>query len=329
MVIPVWVALWQQNFTSVRSLLDFCNIQPADRNHILAHSSFPINVPKRIAEKMEKGNYNDPLFRQFVPFIHEEQHTEGFAEDPLHEAQAQCTKKLLNKYKGRALVITTPACGMHCRFCFRRHYPYTRENISFEEEVAWLSSHQEIDEVILSGGDPLALSTSQIEALCTALNSIPHIKRLRIHTRFPIGIPERIDQELLLCLKKCKQQLFIVLHVNHPKEIDDDVRSAASQLLCQKIPLLSQTVLLRGVNDSVETMASLMETLGNAGIIPYYLHQLDRVEGAAHFEVPVGEGLRLVEGLRNRLSGFLVPRFVQEVAGEDSKKPITQKDFLS
>jgi EF-P beta-lysylation protein EpmB len=323
MDIPLWRTIWQRNFTHILPFLDFCAIEHTDRKDILTRSPFSFSVPERLAKKIEKGNINDPLFRQFVPFKAEEQCAEGFQEDPLDESAARCSEKMLHKYRGRALVVTTQSCGMHCRFCFRRHYAYSQGNSDFHEEITWLQRHEEIDEVILSGGDPLALPTHTLGTFLSALNAISHIKRLRIHTRFPIGIPERIDHNLLQCLQKSAQQLFVVLHVNHPRELDDDVQQSFSHLLRLGIPLLSQTVLLRGVNDSVDVLKSLMTALGNSGVIPYYLHQLDRVNGAAHFEVPAQKGLQLIESLRSILSGYLVPKFVQEVAGEPCKKAVT------
>ncbi len=329
MDIPQWHTIWQRNFTRVIPFLDFCQISPSDRLQILSSSPFPINVPERIAKKIEKGSIDDPLFRQFAPLMAEETATAGFDADPLHETTAHCTENILCKYHGRALIITTRACGMHCRFCFRRHYPYCQGPSDFHDELSWLHDHHEIDEVVLSGGDPLAQPTSHLERLLSALGKISHIKRIRLHTRFPIGIPERIDDELLSSLQKIPQQLLVVLHVNHPKELDDEVIVSLSRLRRLGIPLLSQTVLLRGVNDRVEILESLFSTLGNAGIIPYYLHQLDRVLGAAHYEVPVQKGLALVEALRGRMSGYLVPQYVQEVAGRPCKMAVSTAITLS
>ena len=320
--LPPWQAIWQRNFTRIDALLDFCQIAPSDRRTILHRPSFPLSVPERIAKKMEKGNINDPLFRQFVPIAAEGMSADGFYQDPLGESSAQRSKKILHKYRRRALIITTSACGMHCRFSFRRHFPFCQPSSDFCEELAWLKEHPEIDEVILSGGDPLAQPTTQLFHLMAALASLSSIKRLRIHTRFPIGIPERIDDELLTCLQKSRQQVYIVIHVNHPREVDDDVVAALRQIMRLQIPILSQTVLLRGVNDSVDVLEQLMTTLGNAGILPYYLHQLDRVHGAAHFEVPVGHGLSLIEELRTRISGYLVPQYVREEAGKPCKMAI-------
>jgi EF-P beta-lysylation protein EpmB len=318
----LWNDVWKRNFTNLPALLDFCEISPEDRQKIVICPAFSINVPERLVKKMEKGNINDPLFRQFVPFKSEEETIEGFCEDPLHEASARCSERVLQKYAGRALIVTTQSCGMHCRFCFRRHYPYTQSTEGFDNEIAWVSKNKEISEVVFSGGDPLALPPRQFEKMVISFNEIPHVKRLRFHTRIPIGIPERIDQGLLECLQRSLKQIYFVVHINHPREMDMDVQQSLSQLLRIKIPVLSQTVLLRGVNDSEEVLCSLMETLGNSAIIPYYLFQLDRVKGAAHFEVPVQEGLRLMRDLRKRLPGYLVPRFVQEVAGEPSKAPL-------
>ena len=209
---------------------------------------------------------------------------------------------------------------MHCRFCFRRHFPYACSKDDFSQELTWLESHPDIDEVILSGGDPLAMPERDLEDLLDAIDSIQHIKRIRFHTRFPIGIPERIDDRFVMSLQKLRKRLVFVVHVNHQKEIDDEVRKGFSRLSHLGIPLLSQTVLLRGVNDSDDVLESLMSVLGDLGVIPYYLHQLDRVEGASHFEVSLQKGMGLVKSLHKRLPGYLVPRYSREIPGEEGKK---------
>ncbi len=323
MAVSQWQKIWQRNITSVTALLDFCHIMPADRQNIVLHPSFPISVPERLANKIEKGNINDPLFRQFVPCKDEEQDTAGFVPDPLGEASAQCTDKLLHKYCRRTLILTTQACGMHCRFCFRRHFAYAPETAEYEKELSWLRDHPEIDELILSGGDPFALPTNRLERLVDNVNGLPQIQRLRIHTRFPLGIPERIDDGLLQCLRKASQRVVIVVHVNHPRELDKEVTDSLSRLRMLGIPLLSQTVLLRGVNDTIDTLEALVVALGNAGILPYYLHQLDHVQGTAHFHVDIRHGLHLIAQLRERVSGYLVPQYVREEPGKPCKMALS------
>jgi len=313
----MYTDIWKQNFTNTSDLLSFCQI---DLEKALLSPDFPCNVPKRIAEKIEKGNSDDPLFLQFVPQRAEQIHTEGFTLDPLEEEQAQITPCLLQKYQGRALLITCPSCCMHCRFCFRRHFSY--QTTTFTEELAWLEQHDEIEEVILSGGDPLSLSTPALSKLFERLNCIDHLQRIRLHSRFPIGIPERIDQELLELFSQCPKQIIFVLHINHPRELDEEVASRLSLLQRAGIPILSQTVLLKGVNDSLETLQELMRTLSNNAIIPYYLHQLDPVDGVSHFHVLDERAKTIVTELHKTLSGYMVPRLVQELPGKSAKQPL-------
>jgi len=314
-----WQKIWRTNFTSVSSLLDFCEIAPAQRVHILDAPSFPCSVPRRFAEKMEKGSIDDPLFRQVMPLKEELMTKEEFANDPLKEESFQLSPCLMQKYHGRALLVTTSDCCMNCRFCFRRHFPYST---SLPTDKDYLSISKETDEMILSGGDPLALPTKQLEEIFSQLEKIPHIQRIRIHTRFPIGIPERIDDELLSLFAGCRKQIILVLHVNHSRELDEEIASSLRKITALNIPILTQTVLLQGVNDSVPALAELMQAVSNIGVIPYYLHQLDRVQGAAHFEVPVSKGQELIAELQKRLSGYMVPKYVQEVPGKESKAPI-------
>ena len=299
--------------------MEFCRIREADEPLLLFDPSFPVSLPRRLAQKIEAGNIYDPIFRQFVPFRDESISVGGFLCDPLLESTDRPCSNLLHKYFGRALLIASSGCGMHCRFCFRRHFPYAGQE-SFSEELSYLQAHQEIEEVILSGGDPLALSTEALAGLLTQLEAITHIRRIRIHTRFPIGIPERIDEELLRLLAAIGKPIVLSLHVNHPHELDDDVRAALLRLRSIGVMLLSQTVLLKGINDSVRVLSGLMSSLIQAGVLPYYLHQLDRVEGAHRFEVPIQDGLVLMEALRATLPGYMVPRYVQERHGEPGKK---------
>ena len=306
----------------MQEIIEFCRVREADEPFLLLDPAFSVSLPRRLAQKIEPGNIYDPIFRQFVPFRDEAVPVGGFLCDPLCESTARPCSNLLHKYFGRALLIAASGCGMHCRFCLRQHFPYASRD-SFSEELVYLQSHQEIDEVILSGGDPLALPTYALMDLLTRLEAIPHIRRIRIHTRFPIGIPERIDEELLRGFSAIAKPIVVSLHVNHPKELDDDVRSSLQRLRSIGAMLLSQTVLLKGINDSVHVLSWLMSALVQAGILPYYLHQLDRVEGAHRFEVPIHEGLVLMETLRATLPGYMVPRYVQERHGEPGKTILT------
>ena len=299
-------------------LLDFLQLSPLFRRQILFSPRFILNLPRRLAEKMEKNTLNDPIFKQFVPLIDETEKNAHYLLDPVQDQSFQKTKKLLQKYNGRALFVTTSACAMHCRFCFRQNYPYETESDHFEKELSYLAQDATIEEVILSGGDPLSLSDDKLLHLLTAFNQIDSIKRIRFHTRFPIGIPERINASFLDVLKSSKKQILFAIHVNHAKELDDEILFALKQIQHLGIPLLSQSVLLKGVNDEKEALLMLTKTLMNAGIIPYYLHLLDPVQGAMHFDSN-SKGIELIRYIQDNLSGFGVPRLVKEEPGKKSK----------
>lgn len=313
--------LWQQilrtNFIKIELLAEFLQLELAP---IL--TKFPLNLPLRLAQKIEKGNRHDPILRQFLPLQDELIKQEGFGADPVGDVAARESGKLLHKYVGRALLMPTSACAMHCRYCFRREFDYETSVKGVEKEFDILSNDKSIDEVILSGGDPLSLSNSQLKNIILRLETFPHVKRIRFHTRFPIGIPERINDAFLDILQQSRFQFFFVIHSNHPRELDSDIFQALKKIMKLGIPVLNQSVLLRGVNDSAATLKELFELLVNHGVIPYYLHQLDRVEGAAHFETPEPAGIELIEALKNELSGYAIPRYVREVAGEKSKSYI-------
>lgn len=309
-----WRQIQRENFTNGKDLASFLNL----KEDIPHFSFFPLNVPKHLAEKMEKGNPNDPLLLQFLPSNKESQTIPGFVEDPVADRDYQKTPRLLKKYKGRALLITTSACVMNCRFCFRQNYPYLSDK-NFTQEIDIIQNDPTITEVILSGGDPLSLSDETLHSLIISLEKIPHLNLLRFHTRFPIGIPERITPEFLDILEKTRLQPIFVLHTNHPNELDDFLFTALKKI---PAPILTQTVLLKGVNDNIETLKTLFLTLVNHGILPYYLHQLDRVKQASHFEVPIEKGKALIEALRAELPGYALPTYVQEVPHEQSKTPL-------
>jgi len=305
-----WKEIWKQNYTNLDSILSAINIKeypPLDRN-----STFRINVPRRIVQKISGPSC--PLFGQFIPLREEQTENTSFSCDPLDEQSFRPTPNILYKYAKRALLLCSNACAMHCRFCFRRCFSYIR-NPDLTQDLSWLASNNQVSEVILSGGDPLALSTPKLHSLLTAIEHMPHIQRIRFHTRFPIGIPERIDHELLSCLSSLTKPVVFVIHVNHALELDNDVCQALQSIHKLGIPLLSQTVLLKGVNDSYAALADLFTSLANTGIIPYYLHQLDRIQGASHFEVAVQVGQQLICQLQESLSGFMVPKYVQERPG--------------
>ncbi|MBS0211478.1 MAG: EF-P beta-lysylation protein EpmB [Planctomycetes bacterium] len=299
---------------------------------------FPVFAPRSYVDRMRPGDPDDPLLRQVLPLAAEAQPKSSSVQpaavpeaeriyqlDPVDDLAAALVPGLLKKYAGRALMITTGACAVHCRYCFRRHFPYDetpRSLADWEPAFAALAADPTINEVILSGGDPLTLVDPLLASLAERLSGIAHLRRLRIHTRLPIMIPERVTPELIDWLRGTRLTPWMVVHANHPAELDDTVAEALARLIDAGIPVLNQAVLLRGVNDSVETLVALSERLVELRVQPYYLHQLDRVLGAAHFEVPVDAGRALVAALRARLPGYAVPQYVAEIPGASSKTPL-------
>ncbi len=312
----LWRQIQRQNFNCWKKLAEFLEL--GDDSKILKKSRFPLNLPVRLAQKIEKKNFDDPILRQFLPLEEERKSLPGYLKDPVGDCKVQKTSKLLQKYHGRALLICTSSCAMHCRFCFRQNYDYETDQ-GFETEIKMIAEDRSLTEIILSGGDPLSLSDLVLEELLSQLEKIPHVKRIRIHTRFPMGIPERIDPSFLSLLQNRRVQVVFVVHINHPAELDEDILRGLKKIQCLGIPVLNQGVLLRGINDTVSVLKELCETLVNHGILPYYLHQLDRVEGAAHFEVEEERGRELIAGLTEVLSGYAVPKYVREEAGCSSK----------
>lgn len=289
------------------------------------HDLFEVRVPEAYLARIRPGDPSDPLLRQVLPLAEEALAAPGYVADPLEEAEHAPAPGLIHKYAGRVLLIASPACAVNCRYCFRRHFPYEENAPSraqWEATLDHLRDDATLHEAILSGGDPLAASDRQLAWLVERLDAIPHLKRLRIHTRLPVVIPERIDDALLGWLGDTRLQKVMVLHINHAHEIDEAVIAACRRLSEAGVTLLNQSVLLRGVNASVEALAALSERLFEAGILPYYLHVLDPVAGAAHFDVADDEARELVKGLREVLPGFLMPRLVREIPGEGSKTPL-------
>jgi EF-P beta-lysylation protein EpmB len=315
------------SLTDPADLVRRWRLPPGDLDAIAAASArFPLKVSEHLAAQLAGVAADDPRARQFVPSADELVEREGFVSDPVGDARVQLAGGLLQKYRGRALVVATAACPVHCRYCFRREYPYGDASAvnHWPAVLDALRADPTVVEVILSGGDPLSLPNATLARLVRDLEGIPSLTRLRIHTRFPTTSPARVDDEFCALLAETRfAPAVVVLHVNHAAELDEVVRPAVRRLRATGAVLLSQSVLLRGVNDSADALATLSEALGALGVVPYYLHLLDRVRGAGHFEVPEAEGVALVRALTDRLPGYLVPKLVREVIGEAAKTAIT------
>lgn len=291
--------------------------------------TFTLRVPRSYVARMRRGDPRDPLLLQVLPTGAELDSPPGFLADPVGDLDRRVAPGLLHKYEGRALVVTTGACAIHCRYCFRRHFPYSDESTlqqGWQHAIEHLRCNPAITEVILSGGDPWSLGDRRLTQLTDALQSIPHLRRLRVHTRYPIVLPERVDAGLVDWLSRVSLQKVVVVHANHANEIDDQVRRACADLRGAGATLLNQSVLLGGVNDSAEALAQLSEALFEAGVLPYYLHVLDKVQGAAHFDVDEARAIGLYEELTASLPGYLVPRLVREVAGAAAKTPVRARE---
>jgi EF-P beta-lysylation protein EpmB len=290
-----------------------------------AAAGFPLRVPRYFAGLMRPGDPADPLLRQVLPLAEELAEVPGYVADPVGDLAAKAATGLLHKYRGRALLITTGACAVHCRYCFRRHFPYSEEQAGRDQwagVLEQLAGMKDIDEVILSGGDPLTLSDPRLAPLIEGLGEIGHLRRLRLHTRLPIVLPERLTAELTAMLSASRLAASLVLHANHPNELTGTLGEALAPLRRAGIALLNQTVLLAGINDRADTLAELSEQLFDLGVLPYYLHQLDPVSGAAHFQVSDDVARRLHTTLRDRLPGYLLPRLVCEKPGAPAKLPL-------
>lgn len=322
MALVSWRLIQRENFTHWEKLADFLLLDDAQRNQILKNPKFPLNLPKRLAEKIAKRTLDDPILKQFLPLQLETIASPGFVKEPLQDFAFKKENKLLQKYQGRALLVCTSACAMNCRFCFRQNYEYDIENKLFDKELQLIECDESLSEIILSGGDPLSLSNEIFGDLIARLSAVPHLKRLRIHTRFPIGIPERIDPEFLHILQSSRLQIYFVIHCNHAMELDPEILGKLKTIQKLGIPILSQTVLLKDVNDEADTLKDLFNLLVDHGIQPYYLHQHDRVRGTAHFEVDEEKGVSLMKQLSAQLSGYAVPRYVKEVPYEPNKVPL-------
>lgn len=323
---PRWQALWRDAIREPQALLDLLGLSHlSHRVSAEAAAQFALRVPRGFVARMKHGDPDDPLLRQVLPLIDETYSAPGFTLDAVGDLQSSAANGVLHKYQGRALLVTTGSCAVHCRYCFRRHFPYAEQTAAandWEPALAALAADTSIHEVLLSGGDPLSLSTGKLAQLSEQLRDLAHIRRLRIHTRLPIVLPERVDDELLAWLSGLPWPCAMVVHANHGNELDENVLAAFARLRRSGVNLLNQSVLLKGVNDSVTALAELSERLFAGGVLPYYLHQLDRVNGAAHFEVDDTRALALHAQLGAKLPGYLVPRLVREVAGAPAKLPL-------
>ncbi|MFT6268718.1 MAG: EF-P beta-lysylation protein EpmB [Alphaproteobacteria bacterium] len=347
---------WQKelanSFTTLHSLLEYLHIDPNSlpsavninesenpikqtvipsknvlsivEQHSQARTLFPMRVPKPFADLMQAGNWHDPLLQQVVPQQAEFIKKLGFVSDPLQE-QGGPTAGLIHKYKSRILLIVRGGCAVNCRYCFRRHFPYQDNQLGqaqYQSAIDYVKKDTSINEVIFSGGDPLMANDQQLAKLAKQLDEIAHVKRLRIHTRLPVVIPSRVNDDFIAWLKDLRVKPVIVLHINHKNEVSDALIEKTKALMQAGVTLLNQSVLLKNVNDSSDIICELSEALFNANILPYYLHILDPVKGASHFDVSKTEAKNIMADVIKRLPGFLVPKLVQELPGQPGKTPI-------
>lgn len=320
-----WLKQLANGISDPAKLLEQLEIDPSPWQHgFEARTLFAQRVPQSFVDRMEKGNPFDPLLRQVLPLSEEFAVHEGYSTDPLEEQDNQIPG-LLHKYRNRALMIVKGGCAVNCRYCFRRHFPYQENKGSkavWQASLDYIAAHSELNEVIFSGGDPLMAKDDELRWLIERIATIPHIKRLRIHSRLPVVIPARITDELLEIFRSTRLQVILVTHINHANEINQELTDKTAQLKQNGVTLLNQGVLLKGVNDSVRALVALSEALFDANILPYYLHVLDKVQGAAHFLVSDQEAKRLMAGLIEEVSGYLVPTLTREIGGRPSKTPL-------
>ncbi len=316
---------------AIRSSTELCKALHLDIKevHVSAdgETQFPVFVPLEFLRRMQRCDAKDPLLLQVLPRADESVVDPNFVSDPVGDTQVENAPGLLHKYVGRVLMILSGVCGIHCRYCFRRHYPYSTAPKSIERwlpALEYIRNDPSIHEVILSGGDPLTVVDEHIAQLVENLDAIPHLRRLRIHTRLPVVIPQRVDQSLCDWLERTRLSTWVVLHINHSQELDSSLMDAISRLQRAGAIVLNQAVLLRGINDSLSQLESLFERLVDLGVLPYYLHQLDRVSGATHFEVERSRGLAIMADLAKRLPGYAIPKYVAEIAGAGSKTAISE-----
>ncbi len=321
---PLWQRLLAEGPRDGRALLERLAIDHG-RHEVVDDHGFPLRVPPGFVDRMTIGDSGDPLLRQVLPVADEGRDAPGFVHDPVGDLAALKTTGLIQKYRGRALVTLTGACAIHCRYCFRRHFPYAEQSprgAEWQTTLERIAADPELVEIVLSGGDPLMLPDERLAEFARSLAAIPQVRRLRLHTRLPVVVPERIDGAFCDWFSALPCQRVVVVHANHPGELDATVAGAMARLASAGATLLNQSVLLAGVNDDVEVLAALSERLFEIGVLPYYLHLLDRVAGAAHFEVSRAAAVAMHEALSARLPGYLVPRLVEERPGLPAKQPV-------
>ena len=321
-----WKRSLREAIGTLQELLGTLELDPDDIDGFNpTRTEFPLRVPRAFAARMRRGDPRDPLLLQVLPQRSERLDVPGFSSDPLRET-GLARQGVLKKYSGRALLVTTPACPVHCRYCFRRHFPYADQTAArdgWAPALGELRHADDVTEVILSGGDPLSLENRRLDELIRSIEGLRHVDTVRIHTRFPIVLPERIEPGLLKLLADTRLHTVMVVHCNHANEIDAAVRAALGAVARTGTKLLNQSVLLRGINDDADSLEALSRALFGCGVLPYYLHLLDPVSGAAHFDVPASRGMELIAQLRGRVPGYLVPRLVREEPGEPSKTAVS------
>lgn len=335
--VPTWQSqTWQEQLSDlVRDPLELCRLLQLDFSDFraahmgmsvaeveAAQKSFELRVPRSFVERMKKGDLHDPLLLQVLPQGREVLEQAGYSSDPLAESGSHPAPGIIQKYRGRVLLLVSSACAIHCRYCFRRHFPYAshrRNRSEWQAALQAIADDSDIGEVIYSGGDPLSAPDRQLAWFTDQISQIPHVHTLRIHTRLPIVIPERITAQCLSWLRQDRLKVVMVLHSNHPREIDSEVSEALKRLRSLNLTLLNQAVLLKGINDKVDTLADLSYALFEQGVMPYYLHLLDKVAGAQHFDVPAAQAIALHDELKGRLPGYLVPKLAKEVPGSTAK----------
>ena len=321
---------WQQQlanaFSNIEQLCNYLQISIQDLPiSSEAAKTFPLRVPQGFASCMEKGNPQDPLLRQVLPVHNETGFYPGFSNDPVGDLDSVSEQGVLHKYQGRVLFITAGSCAINCRYCFRRNFPYSENQLSRQKEataVQYIKDHPDIHEVILSGGDPLLLNDNRLSVLLEKLSKIPHLKRIRFHSRIPIVLPSRITNEFIQLLTDSPKQMIVVTHCNHANEITEEVEMVCFSLQKNNISLLNQAVLLKGINNSADQLCKLSEKLFASGILPYYLHLLDKATGTGHFEVTENEAVKIMWQVREQLPGYLVPKLVREQTGAQFKLPV-------
>jgi EF-P beta-lysylation protein EpmB len=320
-----WQKELSMSFTTLESLLQYLEIDTKiATQHNDARKLFPMRVPRHFASLMAKGNFNDPLLKQVLPLRAEFADVPGFVSDPLNE-QSSSTKGVLHKYKNRALLLVKTGCAVNCRYCFRREFPYKENAMNKSQWLAslkYIEDDSNIDEVIFSGGDPLMATNEHLAWLSEQISHIEHVKTLRIHTRLPVVIPSRIDSSFLGWLRDTPLNKVIVFHINHANELSTELKENIALLRSMGVTLLNQSVLLKGINDSVVTQVELNRKLFDFGVLPYYLHLVDKVKGVSHFDVDETEAVKIMSGMIKRLPGYLVPKLVREIGGQPSKTPI-------